>query len=165
MIANKQKIGGRPGSAPAPEPPDGDAAPAPRRKKLIVLMVSVALVGAAAAYWFLLGPGANGTSAAAEEPPAPEPGVVQVIEPISLNLAGNRYLMIGLGLQLTAEVEEEIDPSKALDRTISLFSGRTIEEVSSAEGRTALKAELAAVLEEDYHGEVIDVLFTTYVTQ
>ncbi len=128
-------------------------------------MAIVALLGAGGGYWFLAGPGAGSRPAAAEESPAPEPGVVQELEPISLNLAGGRYLMIGLGLQLTAEVEDEIDPSIALDRTIALFSGRPIEEVSSAEGRAALKAELVAVLEGAYHGEVIDVFFTTFVTQ
>lgn len=125
----------------------------------------VGLFGAGAGYWFLLGPGSGAGDGVGQEAPAPEAGVVQELEPISLNLAGGRYLLIGLGLQLTAEVEDEIDPSIALDRTIALFSGRTIEEVSSAEGRAALKAELAAVLAKDYHGEVIGVFFTTFVTQ
>lgn len=166
VIANKPKIGARTDAAPAPaEPSSAAGSPARRSKKLIVLLVIAAVLGAGAVYWFLLGPGASAERGAASEPPAPEPGVVQELEPISLNLAGGRYLMVGLGLQLTVEVEDEIDPSIALDRTIALFSGRTIEEVSSAEGRAALKAELAAVLQADYHGEVIDVFFTTFVTQ
>nr|WP_237727883.1 flagellar basal body-associated FliL family protein [Cellulomonas sp. APG4] len=110
-----------------------------------------------------MGPGADAEEGVVQE--APEAGVVQELEPISLNLAGGRYLLIGLGLQLTAEVEEEVEPSIALDRTIALFSGRTIEEVSSADGRAALKAELAAVLAKDYHGEVMGVFITTFVTQ
>ncbi|MBX9243611.1 flagellar basal body-associated FliL family protein [Actinotalea ferrariae] len=166
VFASKPKIGARTGAATAPaEPSSADGAPARRSRKLVVLLVIVALLGSGAGYWFLIGPGASAEQGAAQEPPAPEPGVVQELEPISLNLAGGRYLMISLGLQLTAEVEDEIDPSIALDRTITLFSGRTIEDVSSAEGRTALKAELAAALKEGYDGEVIDVFFTTFVTQ
>lgn len=164
VVANKPKIGAQGGAAPA-KPSDTEAPRTLRSMKLVVILVVVALLGAGAGYWFILGPGAGVEDDVTQEAPPPEAGVVQELEPISLNLAGGRYLMLGLALQLTAEVEEEIDPSIALDRAIALFSGRTIEEVSSAEGRATLKAELAAVLEEDYHGEVMGVFFTTFVTQ
>jgi len=121
------------------------------------------LVGGAAAYWFLLGPGAGDGTAEAE--PTPDPGTVLVIEPISLNLADGHYLRLGLGLQLTKDVAEEPDTARALDQAVALFSGRTMAEVNSAEGREALKVELLAQLTEVYEGEVIDVYFTDYVTQ
>jgi flagellar FliL protein len=162
VIANKPKIGAQSGAAPA-KPSDAEAPRTRRSMKMVVILAVLALLGAAAGYWFLMGPGADAEEGVVQE--APEAGVVQELEPISLNLAGGRYLLIGLGLQLTAEVEEEVEPSIALDRTIALFSGRTIEEVSSADGRAALKAELAAVLAKDYHGEVMGVFITTFVTQ
>lgn len=155
-------------SQPAPEVPSGAAAPSPRRRKrLLALVLGVVLVaGGGAGYWFFVGPGgATGDTTAQEAPPHTEPGVVQPVEAVSINLAGGRYLRLGFALQLAAEVEEELDPSKAIDQAISLFSGRPVEEVGSAEGRAALKAALADQLQEAYHGEVLEVYFTEYVTQ
>lgn len=90
---------------------------------------------------------------------------MQAIDPISINLAGGRYLRLGLGLQLTAEVEEGGDTVKALDEVIALFSQRPLEEISTPEGREALKTELAARLAEVYEGEVVDVYFSNFVHQ
>ncbi|WP_199421616.1 flagellar basal body-associated FliL family protein [Actinotalea solisilvae] len=162
VIANKQKIPGR--AEPAATLGKAATTPARRtRKRLVLLTLVFAALGGGAGYWFLTGPGASNDVAIAEN--VPEPGVVQVLEPISLNLAEGRYLLVGLGLQLTAEVEEEIEPSKALDIAIAVLSGRTLEEVSNAEGRAALKSQLVSLISEAYGGEVMDVVFTNFVTQ
>ena len=122
---------------------------------------------AGAAWYLLMGPGKGGSAAA--EPvaePEPVPGAVLTVEPVSVNLADGHYLRIGMGLQLTADAGEETpDPSVALDLAISLFSGRTVDEVSDPAQRDALKAELAHQLSEAYEGEVMDVYLTNYVTQ
>ncbi|WP_149203349.1 flagellar basal body-associated FliL family protein [Actinotalea subterranea] len=168
VIASKPKIGARPTSgAPEPEPESkGKGEGGGSKKKLMIIVLAVVLVlGGGAAYWFLMGPGASATEAAPEPEPEPEKGEVFVIEAVSINLAGGHYLRLGMGLQLTAEVTEEPDAARALDLAIALFSGRTVEEVSSPEGREALKTELAHQLEEAYEGEVIDVYLTDYVTQ
>lgn len=167
IIAAKPRIGSRPapGGAVAEEAPGGARSRGGRRV-LTALLVAVLLVGAGAAYWFLLGPGAGTTSdGVVAEEPAPEPGEVLTVDAVSLNLAGGHYLRLGIALQLTAEVEETPDPAAALDQAIALFSGRTVEEVSSPEGREALKAELSEMLVEKYEGEVMGVYFTDYVTQ
>ena len=124
-------------------------------------MLVAALVAAAGAAWFLLRPDAPAETETAEV----ELGDVQVVEPISINLAGGRYLRLGLGLQLTAEVAEDVDTAKALDLAIGLFSQRPVEEISTPEGRDALKSELAARLTEAYEGEVVDVYFSNFVYQ
>ncbi|MGN8245007.1 flagellar basal body-associated FliL family protein [Cellulomonas soli] len=161
------KIGGGGGSSkpePEPEPPAKKS-----KKKLIIIVAAVVVVLAAAAAWYLLmGPGkASGAEGAAPAPePTAEAGAVLPVEPISINLADGHYLRIGLGLQLTADVGEETpDPSVALDLAISLFSGRTVAEVSDPAQRDALKTELAHQLSEAYEGEVMDVYLTNYVTQ
>ncbi|NTW40870.1 MAG: flagellar basal body rod protein [Cellulomonadaceae bacterium] len=166
VIASKPKIGAKP--SPAVE--QVEEAPAKgggKKKKLIVIIAAlVVVIGGAAAYWFLMGPGAaTDEPAAVVETPEPEKGTVAIIESVSINLAGGHYLRLGLGLQLTADVAEEPDTARALDLAIALFSGRTVEEVSSAEGRDALKAELLHQLEEAYEGEVMDVYLTDFVTQ
>jgi flagellar FliL protein len=163
VISSKSKI--------APKSPGGssaeaiDEAPAKggKKKKLILVIAVVLVLVAGAAYWFLLKPSPE----ASAEPVEPEavPGAVQVIDAVSINLAGGHYLRLGLGLQLTTEVQEELSTAKALDLAITLFSGRSLDEVSDLAARAALKEELLHELEEAYEGEVMDVYFTDFVSQ
>lgn len=125
------------------------------KKKLILVLVAVLAIGGAA-YWFVLKP---------KPEPKPEPGEVVSLEPIQINLEGGHYLKIGIALQLTTTVAHEADGSKALDRTIDLFSGRSMDELTRHESRAKLKKELVKELEHDYHGDVMDVYFTDFVTQ
>lgn len=127
-----------------------------RGRTVLVLLLVVALV-TGAAWWFLLRP------ASAE--PAPEPGEVVALEPIQVNLADGHYLRIGIALQATVEVEEELEGSKALDATIELFTGRRQEDLARKPYRDELKEKLEHALEEEYHGEVMGVYFTDFVTQ
>ena len=127
------------------------------KKKLVIILVGLLVVGAAA-YWFVLKPGPD---AKTEKPVA---GEVMSLEPRQINLEGGRYLRLGLALQGTEEAEE-LEGSKALDAAIALFSGRSLEEVTRPEELKDLKAELKKEVEELYHGEVMDVYFTDFVTQ
>lgn len=126
------------------------------RRKAVVLVAVVALA-AGAVWWFMLRP------ASAE--PAPEPGDVVALEAIQVNLADDRYLRIGIALQATTEVEEELEGSKALDATIELFTGQRQEDLARKPYRDKLKKELELALDEAYHGEVMGVYFTDFVTQ
>lgn len=158
IIGSSTKIGGqRPSSTTTEAEP---AAPPKKRGKRGLAGIA-ALVVVAGVGWFLLGPGA----APQAEPTEVELGSVQAVEPISINLAGGRYLRLGLGLQLTAEVAEDVDTVKALDLAIALFSQRSIEELNTPEGRDALKTQLASQLKEVYEGEVVDVYFSNFVYQ
>ena len=126
------------------------------KKKLIIIAVLVLVLGGAG-YWFFLKPSGP--------PPPPEAGEVQALEPIQINLAAGHYLRLGIALQLTTAVAEELDGSKALDAAIDLFSGLEVVELEKAKERQVLKEELAEILEESYHGEVMGVYFTEFVTQ
>lgn len=164
VVASKPKIGARP-TAPTPSPAaEPEEKKKGGRKKLVLVLLLVLVLGGGAAYWFLLRP-APADGAAEAAPPAPEPGEVLVVDPISINLADGHYLRIGVGLQLTADVGEEPDTARALDHVVTLFSGRAVGEVSSTEGREALRAELLDRLLEAYEGEVMGVYFMDYVTQ
>lgn len=127
-------------------------------KKKLLMIVAVVLVVAGAAYWFLLKPSAD-----ADAPP--KPGVIVPLESTQINLASGHYLKIGIALQMIEGGHAEVDGSKALDATIELFSGRTVEEVGNAKERHNLKEELEEVLGEAYHHEVMGVYFTEFVTQ
>lgn len=136
--------------------PSSESQPAPsKRRKFVVMLVVLLLVGGAS--WFYLRP-------STEDAP-PEPGAVLKLEPIQLNLAEGRYLRVGIAIQGVVGGHEELDGSKALDATIELFSGRKMEDLSQQDQRKALKEKLRAELLERYHGEVIDVYFTDFVTQ
>lgn len=173
VIATKPRIGTRPagsGPAPVPEP----ETPKRSRTGLVVVLLVVLLAGGAAAWWFLLGPGAASDEtpeaeqvevAAPDGRPEGEPGDVVETEAISINLADGHYLRLGLGLQLNASVDADVSTAQALDAAIELFSGRPVAEVTSAEGRAALKDELMRTLWEVYDGAVLDVYLTDFVTQ
>lgn len=142
--------------APAAEP----EAPAKKSKKLLFIIGGAVVAAGAGAYFFLF-------AGSGEEKAEPEviPGEVLTVEAMSLNLADGHYLRLGLGLQLVADLQEDVDAAKARDAAIALFSGRTVAEVTDPETRDALKAELSEILVDDYHGEVIEVYLTDYVTQ
>lgn len=165
-VVSRQKIGARSGATPeAPAAAEPEAAPRGRKRLVVVVAAVVVLLVAGAAAWWFLGRGDGGGEPKPEPPP--EAGEVVQVEPISINLADGRYLRLGLGLQLTADAggHGPFDTSRALDLAISLYSGRTVEEIADPTSRDALKAELAAHLDEAYHGEVMDVFLTNYVTQ
>jgi flagellar FliL protein len=137
------------------QPTPEDQSQPGRSRKLLVLVTVLLLAGAAS--WFYLRP--------AEADEAPQPGAVLQLEPIQLNLASGRYLRVGIALQGVADAHEELEGSKALDATIELFSGRRIEDLAQPVQRQVLKKKLRAELIDRYHGEVIDVYFTDFVTQ
>lgn len=145
---------------------DAEAAGGGKKKKVLLLGVAALLLAGGGGGWFVLfGPGASAEAAEPEPEPEVELGEVLTVPPISINLADGHYLKLGLGLQTTAEVEEELDGSRALDAAITLYSGRPMAEVADPATRDALKEELAHTIEEAYHEEVVEVFFTDYVTQ
>lgn len=129
----------------------------PKKGKRPLMILALALVVAAGgAWWFVIRP--------AETEEAPVPGEVLTMESIQVNLVDGHYLKVGIALQAVEGVEE-IEGSKALDATIDLFTGASMQELANPRRRAALKEELTAELEELYHGEVMGVYFTDFVTQ
>ena len=129
------------------------------KKKLILALLVVLLAAAGAAYFFLF----SGGEAEAEEPVA---GEVLPVEPVAVNLAGGGYLKIGIALQLTEGAGGHgggPDGSKAADLVISTFSQARPADVIGA--RDALTAALQEKIIEAYHGEVMGIYYTEYVTQ
>ncbi|MFB9376557.1 flagellar basal body-associated protein FliL [Kineococcus gynurae] len=126
------------------------------KKKLIIIALGGLL---------LLGGGAGGTyilvkpASAAEEKPAEEvlkPGAVTALDPITINLSDGNYLKLGIALQ-GVEAEgggegkaEAPDGSKALDLSISEFSGLSMAELGNAETRQHYKDELQQKIIEAY---------------
>jgi flagellar FliL protein len=141
-------------------------APAKGGKKKLIMIIVIALVA-------LVGGGGGGYMIFApkkvEAEPAPVPGVVSVLDAITINLADGHYLKLKMTLQATAEAVEAPDGSKALDIAIELFSNRDQAELLTAEGRDKAKKELVEKVVKAYtvekKKEVMDVYFTTFVIQ
>ena len=112
--------------------------------KIVMVAPLVLLLAAAGWYFFLRGDG--GTKAL----PPPQPGEVLAVDPITVNLAGGHFLKVGMGLQVVKGAKEAPSSAKALDLAISQFSGKTVAELSSAEGRERNKAELTARIKLAY---------------
>jgi len=152
------------------EAKDGEAAADGGKKKLIILAVPILLVVLAAVWFLVLKPkAAPADAAAAAASPSPTsswaPGAVVKIDPISINLAGGHFLKLGLSLQESKAVAEDVSGAKALDSAIALFSNKTMEELTTLEGRQKAKEKLVEHLREIYEGEVYDVYFTEFVMQ
>ncbi|MDQ1505152.1 MAG: flagellar protein FliL [Actinomycetota bacterium] len=104
-----------------------------------------------------------------------KPGPIVTLDPITVNIAGDRFLKIGLGLQLSGKLagqpapKDSNDPTKgfarALDLTIETFGGHTYDSLVTPAGRTVAKEELIKKLEAAYPEEVEGVYFTDFVMQ
>ena len=136
-----------------------DAAATGGKKKIVIIAVPVLLLLLVAVWSFFLRGGGE------EADPAPLPGEVVRMDPISINLAAGHYLKIGITLQATLDAHDAPDGSHAQDLAVTMLSGRTVEELADGAAREAIKAELVTKVSESYHDEVIDVWFYEFVTQ
>jgi flagellar protein FliL len=158
---------------------DGDEAKGGGKGKTVAVYALAAVGVLGGLKGFVLG---GGTPAAAEAGGAStttttKPGPIITLDPITVNITGDRFLKIGLGLQLWGKHEsggghgapDSDDPTKgyarALDLTIETFGGHSYEELSTPEGRKKAKHELVEALKHAYHEEVEGVYFTEFVMQ
>ena len=129
--------------------------------KLIIMLLPTLLLVAGAGWFFLL----RGPASTAIVIPKPTAGAVTTLDPITINLAGGHFLKLGLSLQESKAVAEDVSGAKALDSAIALFSNKTMDELTTLEGRQKAKEKLVDHLREVYEGEVYDVYFTEFVMQ
>jgi flagellar FliL protein len=134
-----------------------------KKKLILIIAIAVVLLGGGAGGYLMFKPG----KATAE--PAPTPGVVAVLDAITINLADGHYLKLKMTLQATTEAAEAPDGSKALDIAIELFSNQSQDVLLSADGRDKAKKDLIAKVIKAYtvdkKKEVMDIYFTTFVIQ
>jgi flagellar FliL protein len=151
------------------------------RLKLIAIILPALLLVGGGVYWFVLAPtsetstsasasgeeGEEGGSAEEGGEASPsstyKPGAVVPVDPVTINLAGGHYLKVGLLLQATADAGEEVPPGKAADCLITEFSGKTVDELATAEGRDAAKEELLKAIKKTYEKKVYEIYYTTFV--
>jgi flagellar FliL protein len=144
-----------------------------RRRGGIVPVVVAAVVGAvvaavvAAVVVTRLPAGGSGSDAAPEQPAA---GEIVPIDPMTLNLADGHYAKVGLAIELVEGVKADDfvaagEPAKAEDLVISTLSTRTSADLSTPQGRDAVKAALRTGAKRLYPDEYHDVYLTDLVIQ
>lgn len=159
---------------------DGEVKGGRSKLKLIAIILPALLLIGGGVYWFVLAPRSETSTSAsasgeeggseeegeeghAEATSTESPGEVIGVDPVTINLAGGHYLKVGLALQATADAGEHVPPGLAADALISQFSGKTVDELATAEGREEAKKELLQVIKQLYHKKVYEIYYTTFV--
>jgi flagellar FliL protein len=156
---------------------DGDEAKGGKGRTLaMVALAAIGILGGLKG--FVLGGGkAAAQGAGVSTTTTTKPGPIITLDPITVNITGDRFLKIGLGLQLWGKytpggghgAPDSDDPTKgfarALDLTIETFGGHSYDELSTPEGRKKAKEELVEKLTHAYPDEVEGVYFTDFVMQ
>ena len=148
------------------------------------LIIIVAMCVAIAGGGFMIGGRMSGggaeeeTAVATEDTVEPEPVIEAIVdlEAINVNLANGHYLRIAIALGLSEVPEAEgghgggddgppIEIAPASDLVLTTFSGRTIEDLETPEGRELARKDMLHGLENYYGESIIAVMFTEFVMQ
>jgi flagellar FliL protein len=164
----------------AKEKADAPAGARKKKSKLVLILALVFVVlggGGAGAYWYFAQRSATpaaGDANAAEHEEASEPGLVE-LDPFVVNLAdpgGQRYVRVAMRLlthneeQALEMKENAVAKAKLRAAILELLSMQTAEGLVTAEGKDALKKEIAARAAHAVHElKVIDVLFVEFIVQ
>jgi len=102
----------------------------------------------------------------------PEIGPLYSIGTMIVNLAdqgGKRYLRVNMDMELShPEVSREIEKRLPLvrDSILMVLSTQTYQDISTNEGKNALRAQLVASLDKFFTpGSIVNVFFTEFVVQ
>ena len=105
--------------------------------------------------------------------PKEEPGPIVAYPPFLLNLAdpgGSRYLKISLSLELSKEknfpAEVGTKEPRIKDIIINILASKTYEEISTQQGKIALKQEMMRRLNTVMSGgRITDIYITEFIVQ
>ena len=166
-----------------PDAPPVESGTSHRRRNRAALGVGLvaALIGAGV---LITGPGQGGRdTASAEDPPVAEdenateePNIIgaTIVEtdPITVSLADNGYLRVGVSLQLApdesgsdVEAADEFASARAIDLVVSTYSAYTKPELISPRGRLTAKRKMTERVMAAYDGEIAAVYLTGFVVQ
>ena len=103
----------------------------------------------------------------------PNPGPVIVYPPFLVNLSepgGNRYIKLSLSIELSKEknFQNEVvaKEPRIKDAIISIISSKTYDEISTHQGKIALKQEMIRKLNTIMSGgRIVDIYFTEFLIQ
>jgi len=143
------------------------AAEAPKKSNkmmLIIIVAAVVLLGGGGGAFFMM-------KSSSASPKKPEKGSITAIEDaLTINLADSHYLKLQFSIQQTSDAgSESVDTSEAIELAIDEYTGKSVAELSTENGRAAIKADLLAKVVKAYTvdgtQEVMDLYYTAFVTQ
>jgi len=159
-----------PDTDPAVTPPKGS-----KKKMLMIIVLLLALVGGGLAWYFMIfnankaGDSHEKVKAASHTAP-----IFLQMDPYTVNLKPDgQFLQATFTLQI--ETEEEVVKIKMFmpqirSRLLLMLSNKTVEELSTLEGKKLLSEQIEALVEEPYeagleHTKISNVFFTSFVIQ
>jgi len=114
-------------------------------------------------------------SAEAEVEPEekPELGHLETLDALNVNLADGHFLRVAVALEIGeheggdghGKDEAEFPTAPAADIVLTTFSGRSMPELATHEGREAARQELFTAVEEKYGDKIVSLYFTEFVMQ
>ena len=155
--------------------PESPVVKNPKKLKLILIILIVMLSIGGLAWFYLIRPaGDKEHDKEKVEVKASSPPVYLVIEPFTVNLKPEgQFLQATFTLQM--ENPEELTKVKTYmpqirSRLLLMLSNKTVEELSTLDGKEKLGAEITKLVEEPYiegsaHTKVTNVFFTSFVIQ
>ncbi len=149
---------------------------------VVVLLVLVLAIGGIVAYLMLSSDdGGDGTQVTQEKVEKKRHrsrsddmtvGPMYPLDKFTVNLMsenGRRYLVVKMNLEEDGEeLTPELDKKTALirDVVISILSSKTVEEITTAKGKSKLKDEIIAQINKHLEdGEIRHIYFTEFVIQ
>lgn len=176
----------------ADEAPEATEEPKKKRgKKTIIIPVVMLLIGLGVGGYFFMTGKSKGAEAASEATTTTiAHGKLVRLKPITLNLSDGHVLKVGIAMQLIEKPEDEhlaaivtasagghgsggttevpdspLDglEAKALDQAIQTLGDSTFAQLSKPGGKLHAKEELSHKIQEQYHGDVVEVYFTDFV--
>jgi len=158
-----------------PKQVEGEGAPKKSKKMLFIIVgVLVLLIGGGAGYYFLVMTKEVPNEDAVKKVSEPKAPIYVVLDPFTVNLSGGgQYLQMGLTLQMKNDSDgnrlKSYLPS-VRSRILSIISSKTADEITTFEGKEALKAEIKTSIQTPFvegniPPEINDVLITAFVIQ
>ncbi len=154
--------------APVQEQQDEELAPAGKKRRSNLVPALVLAVGMVAAAFLLRSPAGapEATTTTTIEPSGP----AVALEPLTLNLADDRFLRIGVAIELgesvdVATFEEHGSTNRLKDLIIFEVADLTAEELSTPKGLEALKSTLTEGAKELYGDDFHHLYLTDLVIQ
>lgn len=139
-----------------------------------IALVAMLALGAAAGYTLNGGGGGEAAAGATATTAPPEPGAMISIAPLSLNLADDHYLKVGIAVQLvdgTVSGEEGAEAwlgehgPVVRDLVISQLGGAHVAEFANADARDVVRSALLAEANERLDHTVFALYFTEFIMQ
>ena len=154
------------------------ASPGRKRKPALIVAAIALVLGVSGVVGYTMVGREQKDAASEHDPTRPEAAepLVVALDPFILNLADqddDRYLRATVHVVLEREPDakedlgyEGLEHTRLRDRILTILSSKAAEEVTTYEGKEALRAELHSEISALFPGRIVsDVLFAEFLVQ